>query len=155
MLEEQRIGPELRLQDFDPYMSLMNGLDIEHILAFTKSNPPFNEYCNLIEHYAKLEDSIARTICGVVSMGFYEFSRVSLVSTLETLGRFMQAELLKKMVADQQEEMAQLEAEYSDISEKALRVPLNTAELMASKAYVLKTDNNTIPEMEERLRLVS
>jgi dynein heavy chain, axonemal len=25
MLEEQRIGPELRMQDFDDYMSLMNG----------------------------------------------------------------------------------------------------------------------------------
>lgn len=36
MLEEERIGPELRMQDFDKYMSLMNGL-------VRKKNPLKNE----------------------------------------------------------------------------------------------------------------
>lgn len=153
MLEDQRIGPELRLQDFDQYMSLMNGLDAEYIITFMKSKPPFEDFCELVNKYKSIEVSISRCIWGVVSMGLYEFHRGSLVETLEMLGRFMQTELLTRMVADQQAEMAQLEQEYLAISERALTVPMDTAELMAAKAYVLKTDNKTLPDMEDRLRL--
>lgn len=154
MLEEQRIGPELRLQDFDKYMSLMNGIDAENIIKFMQTNPPFEEYCKLIYHYKTIENEIAQSIWGVVSMGLYEFHRESLIDTLEVLARFMQTELLTKMVSDQQADMAKLQAEYEAISEKALTIPKDTAELMESKAYVTKTDNKTIPEMEDRLRIV-
>lgn len=154
MLEDQRIGPELRLHDFDPYLSLMNGLDAEKIIQFMNSFPPFVEYCELIDHYKDVEDSIAKTTCGVISMGLYEFHRTALIETLEKLARFMQTELLARMVQDQQGEMAQLEAEYEEISNKSLAIPQDTAELMASKAFVANTDNKVIPEMEERLRVV-
>lgn len=153
MLEDQRIGPELRLQDFDEYMSLMNGLDAEFIVKFMKSKPAFEEFCEQVNKYKEVEASISRNTWGVVSMGLYEFHRESLVETLETLGRFMQTELLTRMVADQQGEMAQLEEEFLAITERALTVPKDTAELMAAKAYVLKTDNKTLPEMEDRLRV--
>lgn len=154
MLEDQRIGPELRLHDFDPYLSLMNGLDAEKIIQFMNSFPPFVEYCELIDHYKAVEDSIAKTTCGVISMGLYEFHRTALIETLEKLARFMQTELLARMVQDQQGEMAQLETEYEEISNKSLAIPQDTAELMASKAFVANTDNKVIPEMEERLRVV-
>lgn len=155
MLEEQRIGPELRLQDFDKYMDLMNGRDADNIIKFMHTNPPFQEYCNLIGHYKMIENEIAQNVWGVVSMGLYEFHRESLIRTLEILARFMQTELLERMVADQQTDMAQLQAEYEDISATALTIPNDTAELMASKAYVSTTDNITIPKMEDRLRIVS
>ena len=155
MLEEQRIGPELRLQDFDDYMSLMNVIDAENIIKFMKTKPPFDGYCKLINHYKSIENDISQKIWGVVSMGLYEFHRESLIDTLETLAHFMQTELLTKMVFDQQADMAQLQSEYEAISETSLTVPKNTAELMESKAYVTKTDNKTIPEMEDRLRIVS
>lgn len=154
MLENQRIGPELRLNDFDAYLSLMNGFDAERIIKFMNSSPPFAEYCELIDHYKAVEDSIAKTTSGVISMGLYEFHRTKLIETLEKLARFMQTELLTRMVRDQQGEMAQLEAEYEEISERSLAIPKDTAELMASKAFVAKTDNKVIPEMEDRLRVV-
>lgn len=154
MLEEQRIGPELRLQDFDPYLSLMNGLDAEKIIDFMSTKPSFAEYKDLIGHYNEVELSIPNNVWSVVTLGFYEFHRESLIQTLEVLAKYMQTELLEQMVADQQAAMAKLQDEYKQISEKALRVPLDTAELMASKAYVAKTDNITIPEMEDRLRTV-
>lgn len=154
MLEEQRIGPELRLQDFDKYMDLMNGLDADNIIKFMKTKPPFQDYCNLIGNYKAIENEIAQNVWGVVSMGLYEFHRESLIQTLEVLARFMQTELLERMVADQQQDMAQLQTEYEAISAKALTMPGDTAELMASKAYVAETDNITIPKMEDRLRNV-
>lgn len=155
LLEDQRIGPELRLNDFDPFLSLMNGLDAERIFKFMRTKQPFQQYCDLIQHYREVEDSIATTTAGVVTMGFYEFHRSELIETLEKLARFMQTELLARMVEDQQSEMAQLEVEYTEISDKALAIPRDTAELMASKAFVSKTDNLVIPEMEDRLRVVS
>lgn len=154
MLEEQRIGPELRLQDFDDYMSLMNGADADRIYNFMSDERQFDEYCELINHYNDIEHEISMNVWGVVSMGFYEFHRTSLIDTLEALARFMQTELLTKMVADQQSDMAKLQSEYEFISQQSLTIPMNTAELMSSKAYVAQMRSVTIPEMENRLRLV-
>ena len=67
----------------------------------------------------------------------------------------MQTELLTKMVADQQADMAKLQSEYEEISKQALTIPKNTAELMNSKAYAERTQADVIPEMENRLKLVT
>lgn len=154
MLEEHRIGPELRLQDFDDYMSLMNGADADQIYNFMNEERQFEEYCELINHYNDIEHEISMNVWGVVSMGFYEFHRKSLIDILEALARFMQTELLTKMVADQQSDMAKLQSEYEFISLQSLTIPTNTAELMSSKAYVAEMRSVTIPEMENRLRSV-
>ena len=155
MLEEQRIGPELRLQDFDEYMSLMNGTDAEYIYKFIETEPPFDKYCELIDHYNAIEEEISLNVWGVVSMGLFEFHRNALIDTLKTLARFLQSELLSKMVSDQQADMATLQNEYENISTKALSIPKNTSELMESKSYVKKTQDETIPDMEQRLKMVS
>lgn len=148
------VRPELRLQDFDKYISLMNGQDAEKIFTFMKEERPFEEYCNLVREYHDIEMEISVNVWGVISMGLYEFHRTGLITTLEMLARYMQTELLKKMVGDQQSDMAQLQAEYEEICEKALSIPEDTAKLMESKAYVLKTEAEVIPVMEDRLRVV-
>lgn len=154
MLEEQRIGPELRVQDFDNYMSLMNGEEAENLYDFMRQKPPFDEYCAHIHRYNQIEREISKNIWGVVSLGLYEFHRENLIATLESLTRFLQTEMLAKMVTDQQNDMAKLQSQYEQISTKSLTIPKDTAELMESKAYVANTDNLTIPEMEEHLRVV-
>lgn len=154
VLEEERIVPELLLQDFDDYMNLMNGMDADKIYNFMNTNPEFDEYCELINHYGDIEYEISINIWGIISVGFYEFHRTSLIDTLETLAAFMQTELLAKMVSDQQADMAKLQSEYEEISKQALKVPRNTAELMNSKEYVERMQAHVIPEMEKRLKLV-
>jgi dynein heavy chain len=172
ILEEQRIGPELRMQDFDNYMTLMNGVvsyyigyavnyspqllqDIDEIERFMEKRPSFAEYCAFIRRYKDMEDQVAREIYGVLSMGFYEFHREGLIDTLESLAKFMQNELIAKMVADQQRDALRLANDYEAISTKILTVPKDTAELMALKGYAIKMETSTIPEMEDKLRLVS
>lgn len=155
MLEEQRIGPELRLQDFDEYMNLMNGNDASAIYKFMDASQDFGKYCELINNYDDIENEIAMNVWGVVTMGLYEFHREGLIETLESLAKFMQKELLQRMVSDQQADVARLQAEYEAISQRSLTVPKNTAELMESKAYVQKMEEQVIPEMENRLRIVS
>lgn len=154
VLEEQRIGPELRMQDFDDYMDLMNGKNVDEIEKFIKSKPKFEEYCELIEQYKSVEHEIARKVSSVVTMGFYEFHREGLIDTLESLAHFMQHELIMKVTADQQNAMSKMTAEYEDISSKLLATPRDTKTLMELKAYAAKTEDNTIPEMENQLRSV-
>ena len=154
VLEEQRIGPELRMQDFDDYMDLMNGKNVDEIENFIKNKPKFEEYCETIEHYKAIEHEIARKVSGVVTMEFYEFHREGLIDTLETLSRFMQHELITRVTADQQSSMSKMTGEYEDISAKLLATPKDTKTLMELKAYAAKTEDDTIPEMENKLRLV-
>lgn len=155
ILEEERIVPELMLQDFDNFIDLMNGADADKIYNFMNTSSAFEEYCELINHYSDVEYEVSVNIWGIISIGFYEFHRTALIETLELLAKYMQTELLTKMVADQQADMAQLQSEYEEISKQALTVPKNTAELMNSKAYAEKTQVEVIPEMEKRLKLVS
>lgn len=44
--------------------------------------------------------------------------------------------------------------EYQGISDKALKSPINTAELMALISYVNDVEATILPEMEDRLRIV-
>lgn len=155
LLEEERIGPELRLQDFDEYLSLMNGIDASKVYQFMADDQDFREYCHLIKHYNNIEKEICLNIWGVIAMGLYEFHRDGLIDTLVSLAKFMQRELLQRMVSDQQAGVAQLQAEYEAISNRSLTVPGNTAQLMESKAYVNRMEEEVIPEMEDRLRVVS
>ncbi|XP_055917464.1 dynein axonemal heavy chain 7 [Eupeodes corollae] len=153
LLEDQRIGPELRLQDFDEFMSLMNGIDADTIGRFIESDPPFESYCKKLIYYRQLEDRIAKEIWGVIRMGLYEFHREGLITNLEKLARFMQQELLTTMVSNQQSKISKLGKEYEAIAKKALTVPENTAELMSLKAFVAQTEDRTAPEMEQRLKV--
>lgn len=153
LLEEQRIGPELRLQDFDKYIDLMNGKDSEKISKFMMEDPPFEAFCDMVYYYREKENQIAKDIWSVIRMGLYEFHREKFISNLETFGRYMQEQLLSRMVSDQQAKISKLGKEYESIAKKALTIPKDTTELMSLKAYVINTEENAVPEMEQRLRV--
>lgn len=155
MLEDQRIGPELRLQDFDQYIDLMNGVDAERISKFIASDPTFEQYCEMVLQYRRKEEQIIQDIWGELRMGLYEFHREKFILNLEQLARYMQQELLEKMVADQQSQISKLGKEYEGIAKKAMTVPQTTAELMALKEFVINAEETVIPEMEQRLKVVS
>lgn len=153
-LEEERIVPELLLHDFDEYIDLMNGVVANHVYSFMEGNQCFDDYCDLVSHYNDIEFEITMNVWGIISVGFYEFNRIALIQTLELLAQFIQKELLKRMISDQQSEMMQLQKEYTEISNMALSVPKNTRELIKSKEFVSKMQCEVIPEMEGRLKTV-
>ncbi|GAB0099121.1 Dynein heavy chain [Sergentomyia squamirostris] len=152
VLEDQRIGPELRMQDFDDYITLMNGAAAEEIEQFIGRKPKFEEYCEQILHYKNIEGSITRNISGVIILGLYEFHREGLIETLEKLARFMQNELITNLTAQQQTEISNFAKEYESISIKARKIPKDTRELMELKKYVQEMEESKIPEMEQKLR---
>ncbi|XP_032591888.1 dynein axonemal heavy chain 7 [Drosophila grimshawi] len=153
MLEEQRIGPELRLQDFDAFIDLINGADSERCGRFMESDATFEQYTEMVYEYREKEDRIAREVWGVIRMGLYEFHRDTFITHLEMCARQLQMDLLARMVTDQQARISRLGKEYDTIAKKALTVPKDTAELMELKAYVVHAEENLVPEMEARLKV--
>ncbi|XP_017857964.1 PREDICTED: dynein heavy chain 7, axonemal [Drosophila arizonae] len=153
MLEEQRIGPELRLQDFDAFIDLINGMDSERVGRFMDGDATFQQYTELVYEYREKEDRIAREVWGIIRMGLYEFHRDNFIIHVEQLARQIQTDLLARMVADQQARISRLGREYDMIAKKALTVPKDTAELMELKAYVVHAEENLVPEMEARLKV--
>uniref|UniRef100_A0A1A9UMG0 Dynein axonemal heavy chain 7 n=1 Tax=Glossina austeni TaxID=7395 RepID=A0A1A9UMG0_GLOAU len=153
LLEDQRIGPELRLQDFDKYIDLMNGIDSVNVARFIESEPSFEKYCEMVSHYRQKEEKIARDIYGVIRMGLFDCHREKFISNLEELASYMRTQLLTQMIMDQQDEMIELGKEYETIAKKALTIPKDTAELMSLKNYVINAEENVIPDMEQRLRV--
>lgn len=152
VLGENRIQPELRMQDFDAYLSLINGQDAEEIDAFVNGAPKFEEYCERINYFKKVEYDIAQNICGVIITGIYEFHREGLIDTLEQLAKFLQIELISHMTGLQQKEITSVAHEYENISKNILTVPKNTNELMHLKAYAQEMETEKIPQMEQRLK---
>lgn len=155
MLDEQRMGPEERLKDFDEYRNLMNGVHADRILEFVKDTHSFQEYCDLVEEYREIENAIPINLWGVVTTGLYEFDRTGLINMLEMIARFLQTELLQNMVNDQQNDMASLQAEYNAIFNKALSMPEDTAKLLELEVDVRQIKIESIPQMGERLKVVS
>lgn len=152
LLEEQRIQPELRVQDFDEYLSLMNGRDAEEIEAFVSRAPHFDEYCDRINCFRTVERDIAQNVCGVIITGIYEYHREELIQTLEQLARFLQNELISHVTNVQQREITSVANEYENISRKVLTVPRNTNELMTLRNFAQEMEHDNIPEMERRLQ---
>lgn len=155
VLCENRIQPELRIQDFDRYLSLMNGKDAEKIEVFVNSAPAFEDYCDQINYFKNLQYEIAQNICGVIITGIYEFHREGLIETLEELAKFLQNELIGHMTGVQQKEITSVAQAYEDISKNILTVPKNTNELMHLRIYAQEMETVKIPQMEARLKAVS
>lgn len=154
VLSENRVQPELRIQDFDDYLSLMNGQDAEQIEAFVNGSPEFCEYCERINYFKKVQYEISQNVCGVIITGIYEFHREGLIETLEQLAKFLQNELISHMTGLQQKEITSVAQEYENISKKILTVPKNTNALMSLRSYAQEMETVKIPQMEKRLKAV-
>lgn len=154
VLSENRVQPELSIQDFDAYLSLMNGRDAELIETFVNGRPRFHEYCERISYFKSLQYAISQDICGVIITGIYEFHREGLIETLEELAKFLQNELISHLTGLQQKEITSVAHEYEMISKNILTVPRNTNELMSLREYAQNMETVKIPQMEKRLNAV-
>ncbi|XP_033607299.1 dynein heavy chain 7, axonemal isoform X2 [Cryptotermes secundus] len=151
-LEDQRIGPELRVQDFDDYMNLINDEAQEELDKFFSAEHPFEDFVPLILKYHELAQEIPCRAEHVVRMGMYEMRRGDLIQTMVRQAQDLRDQLLARMTHDYQALCKQLGEEYEDIANKALTPPTNTAELMDFIVYVQKVENETVFLMEGRLR---
>ncbi|CAH2067322.1 unnamed protein product, partial [Iphiclides podalirius] len=156
LINEQRIGPELRVQDFDDYVCLLNGESLSQVEDFINAIPEktFEEFCEESVKYVELARVIPSTLEGTIVIGMFRMQRNDLINTLRGAATRLANMLLRKMTEDYQNMVKMIFDEYASIANKLLTPPGDTAALMDLIAYCKKVEETTLDEMEEKLRNV-
>lgn len=112
MLEDARIGPELKIQDFDEYMPLVNKEaeeEVSEVLAMkddgtdeAKSEKYFQEFVVKIIKYEEIADEIPTKKEHVVNVGMYEIHREDLIETLVDTATDLKDRLRERCTKDYQ-----------------------------------------------------
>lgn len=105
LIEEQRVGPEQRLRDFDQYLSLINDEENQRVMEFIYSDPPHNleEYGVLIEKFHQLSTNIPVTNEHTVFSGMFAMRRTILIENIAAMAATQKDNLVLEMVADYQQ----------------------------------------------------
>ncbi|CAG4997774.1 unnamed protein product [Parnassius apollo] len=156
LIDEQRIGPELRVQDFDDYVCLLNGESIAQVEDFINSRPEktFEEFCQESVKYVELTREIPSKLEGTIVIGMYRMQRNDLINALRGAATRLASTLLRKMTEDYQSLVKTIYDEYSAIANTLLTPPPDTAALMELIAYCKKVEDTVLEEMEYKLRNV-
>lgn len=144
--------PTESVKDFIQFESLINSKSIDDINLFMIENPNFEDSQKLVYDYKEIEDQIHKNLWLVKIMGFYEFHRENFIEQLAILARFMQTEVLAKMIQRQQKDVMNLQMEYDVIFQRILSLPNSTAELMELIQALNDSIETTLPEMEQKIR---
>lgn len=86
LLDDERIGPELRVQDFDDYMPLINGEELALIEQFLAEEHTFDEYIEAILALKEETENIPIKMEHIVKIGMYDMKRPELIKTLVAAG---------------------------------------------------------------------
>ncbi|VEN45415.1 unnamed protein product [Callosobruchus maculatus] len=154
VLDEQRIGPELRVHDFDEFLPLINGQGDEFVNDFVSSDHNFDDYVEQILKYKALHERIPFATEHVVRMEMYDMNRLELIKALEHLAEYLKDALIHHCIKHYQQMCTTIGEDYQVLSERVLAVPQDTAGLMALKKFVNEVETKTLPSMEDRLRSV-
>lgn len=112
LLEDARIGPELKIQDFDEYMPLINKEaeeEINEVLAIkddgtdeAKSEKYFQDFVAKILQYKEIAEEIPIKKEHVVNVGMYEIHREDLVEVLVMAATDLKDRLIQRCTKDYQ-----------------------------------------------------
>ncbi|XP_046403324.1 dynein axonemal heavy chain 7-like [Ischnura elegans] len=100
--EEIRIGPELRVQDFDPYIGLINGQVHTEVDEFLETVPGFEECANYVLHFDELRKQIPCDVAHVVRIGAYDMDRENLIQALVSHAESFRQTILNYMTKEYQ-----------------------------------------------------
>ncbi|XP_072937032.1 dynein axonemal heavy chain 7 [Epargyreus clarus] len=156
LINEQRIGPELRVQDFDDYVCLLNGESSSKVDKFINSRPEktFEEYCDESVKYVELAREIPSKLEGTIVIGMYRMQRGDLINSLRGAATKLANTLLRRMTEDYQNMIKAIYDEYSTIATTLLTPPPDTAALMELIEYYKKVEDLMVADMEDKLRNV-
>lgn len=112
LLEDARIGPELKIQDFDEYMPLINKEAEEEVNEFLqikddgtdgqKSEKYFLDYVSKILEYKEIAGEIPLKKEHVVNIGMYEIHREDLIEVLVDAALETKDKLIQRCTSDYQ-----------------------------------------------------
>ncbi|XP_044001453.1 dynein axonemal heavy chain 7-like [Aphidius gifuensis] len=154
LIQEHRIGPELQVQNFDKYITLINETDEEFVNNFLTSDPPksFIEYSELIKKYDNLSKNIPIEFDRTFFSGIFDVHRDDMMDYMARTANMLKENLVDKMVEDYQLKSRTIGEDYEHIADRALGIPENTKELMELKAFVAKAETEMVIDLENRLK---
>lgn len=100
MIQEHRIGPELQVQDFDKYVSLINDSDEELVKNFLSMDPPksFSEYSDLIMKYDRLSKNIPVEFDRTFFSGIFDIHRDDMMEYMARTAKILKENLIDRMI---------------------------------------------------------
>ncbi|XP_073981598.1 dynein axonemal heavy chain 7-like isoform X2 [Rhodnius prolixus] len=152
MLDNQRIGPELRIQDFDPFINLINGEAVGEVASFLEEDHTFDEYKVYVGKFHKLTKKIPYEVDHVIKIGMFEIHREALIYSLTKSAEQLRNQLTNKLVNIYSQDSKNLGRTYENIAAQLRTPPKSTAELVQLIEYSLKVETKTLFELEEQLR---
>lgn len=104
LIQEHRIGPELQVQQFDKYISLINNTDEELVKNFLNAEVPksFTEYAELIEKYDQLGKNIPIEFDRTFFLGLFDVHRDELMEYMAKSANILKNSLIDRMIDDYQ-----------------------------------------------------
>lgn len=102
LLDDQRIGPELRVQDFDEFVPLINGECEEEVKLFLTEDHPLEDFMGIILKYKHIYEKIPLVNDVHVRMEMYDINRQDLISALEFAADGFKEKLIQRCVEDYQ-----------------------------------------------------
>ncbi|EFN66875.1 Dynein heavy chain 7, axonemal [Camponotus floridanus] len=156
LIQQYRTNPELQLREFDKYMTLINGEDVQHIQDFLKAQPPnpYNKYCELVDYYDQLSKNVRLEFYWTSFTELFEVRKHHIIEHIASTAAHLKDELVSRMVTDYQQKVRAIGEVYQEISDQALSIPPNTSELMKLQTFIHKSETKTVFELETRLREV-
>ncbi|NP_001355646.1 dynein, axonemal, heavy chain 7B isoform X1 [Mus musculus] len=147
----ESVAPTEHLKMYDKYQFLITGKAERDIDEFLFQSQNYERLIEEIRKYQKLEEEIQYTSRKAVRLGMFEMHCEELIKSLVKRADVICGKLIAKMFRDHQEVNTMLCDEFEKIAEKALSMPLNTAELMEMKAHVQKLETTDMLELRQRL----
>lgn len=104
LIQEHRIGPELQLQTFDKYVTLINEVDEDLVKKFLTSDPPrvFTDYAQLINKYESLSRMIPVEFDRTFFSGIFDVHREDFMDYMSRIANHLKTKLVDRMVEDYQ-----------------------------------------------------
>ncbi|KAK9511585.1 hypothetical protein O3M35_000215 [Rhynocoris fuscipes] len=152
LLEDHRIGPELRVQDFDPYIHLANGESAAAVQKFLEGSNDFSAYKAIIAKYHGLIKEVPTSLEQVIKMGMYEVHREELVYSLQYNAEQLRNQLTSRLVTEYTQTCKQVSKEYDEIAQKLKTPPTNTFSLFEHIDYTDKVEQVILGELELKLQ---
>ncbi|KAJ8668953.1 hypothetical protein QAD02_000212 [Eretmocerus hayati] len=155
-IEAIKVGPESLIREFDKYVPLVNNEERASVQSFINSEPPheFQEYGVLIDHYHHLSRNLMVEFEKSAFLEPFEIYKGYLIENLIQVAENCKELLLNKIRNDLQQKTKTIIEEFMNISERALSVPPNTAELMELTEFVKKAETKMLQNLSSRLREV-
>ncbi|CAB0039603.1 unnamed protein product [Trichogramma brassicae] len=154
-VEYYKIEPELQVQAFDKYITLINKDEITFVKNFLAEIPPrsFQEFAELIEKYDNFVKKIPSEFDSLCFTRIFEVHKEDLIEYICKTATHCKNMLISQMNHDYQDKSKfRIGEEYQSISSRAMSVPPNTSELMELKVFVKKAETELSDELEDRLR---